>query len=240
MARFTKCPSGVSVKIVKRPPYNLPKWYRPVLFSLVVEVFCLIALGGSVRLMNAGLACPDWPLCFGDVIPDYHPQVYLEFIHRVMAGVVAISTVVLTVTLVFFSRAPRGLKLLALFTTLLLAAQILFGALTRVVGAAGQRGRHALGPRHRLHRPVVLANPAPPPRGRGAGLNAQPLVPGAAGRGLRPTLLGGLVASRYAALACTEFPQCQNGGGIPLAGRTRGHSYFAPLRRLLAGGSGAS
>ena len=45
-------------------------------------LLAVIALGVLTRAMDAGLACPDWPLCFGDVIPDYHPQVYLEFIHR--------------------------------------------------------------------------------------------------------------------------------------------------------------
>ena len=189
--------------------FGLPRWYRPLLLGLVIEVFCLIALGGSVRLMNAGLACPDWPLCFGDVIPDYHPQVYLEFIHRAMAGLVAISNVVLTVTLVFFSRAPRRLKALALGTTVLLAAQIIFGALTVVL--------------------MLRANVVATHLGLGTAFFAMlywqhlRLKPGAPARtagGLRrwypallvgvyaQLLLGGLVASHYAALACPDFPTC--------------------------------
>src|SRR5262249_890506 len=43
---------------------------------LLVLTTCLMALGGATRAMDAGLACPDWPLCFGHFVPDFHPQVY--------------------------------------------------------------------------------------------------------------------------------------------------------------------
>ena len=59
---------------------------------LCAAIICLIALGAATRAMNAGLACPDWPLCFGDIIPDFHPQVYFEFIHRVLACLIALAT----------------------------------------------------------------------------------------------------------------------------------------------------
>src|SRR5580698_5566531 len=109
--------------------WQLPNWYRKAYGALVVGVFFLIARGGSVRVMNAGLACPDWPLCFGDVIPDYHPQVYFEFIHRVMAGTVSIAVLVLHF-LLFRSRASRAVKGMAAFSLFVLLAQIVFGGLT--------------------------------------------------------------------------------------------------------------
>ena len=122
--------TGVSSRPRASSVYGLPFWYLSAFNGLVIAVFALIALGGSVRVMNAGLACPDWPLCFGDVIPDYHPQVYFEFIHRVLAGLVTIATLTLQFYLVFRSQAPRWLKNVALGSVILLFTQVVFGGPT--------------------------------------------------------------------------------------------------------------
>jgi cytochrome c oxidase assembly protein subunit 15 len=240
---------------------ELPKWFLPVLNGLVIEVFLLICLGGSVRLMNAGLACPDWPLCFGDFIPDYHPQVYLEFIHRAMAGIVSITTGVLIVFMFRARNVPLSVKRTALFAIVLLLTQIVFGGLTvllalraNVVAAHLTMGvgffllllwiyltlkRRAeaglLGPAY-AHLAVgdALA-PAPVKSVTGSGVSsagesdfgtrAVPLAQVVPSKIKRwciflfcavygQLILGGLVASNYASLACIDFPKCQ-GEWIP-------------------------
>ena len=57
----------------------------------------LIVLGAGVRAFEAGLACPDWPLCFGEVIPEMNLEVGFEFSHRVLAGCISLVFVFLGV-----------------------------------------------------------------------------------------------------------------------------------------------
>ena len=67
---------------------------------LVVAVIALVVIGGATRVMEAGLACPDWPLCFGSFLPgrQMNVQVFLEWFHRLDAFVIGIALVVMAMT----------------------------------------------------------------------------------------------------------------------------------------------
>ena len=51
--------------------------------------FLLLVWGNLVAGLKAGLACPDWPLCHGKVLPPFRLDIYMEFFHRVIAAVAA-------------------------------------------------------------------------------------------------------------------------------------------------------
>ncbi len=82
----------------------------------------LITAGGLVTNTDSGLACPDWPTCFGSPIPKMVGGVAVEHTHRLIAtavGLIAAALVVLTLR-----RAKQGrLALLAA-----LASTVLLGA----------------------------------------------------------------------------------------------------------------
>ncbi|WP_414026403.1 COX15/CtaA family protein [Cyanobium sp. ATX-6F1] len=64
---------------------------------LVVALVALVAIGGATRVMEAGLACPDWPLCYGSLFPGSRLslQVFLEWFHRLDAFLVGVALLVL-------------------------------------------------------------------------------------------------------------------------------------------------
>lgn len=86
----------------------------------------LVIAGGVVWSTGSALACPDWPLCYGEVFPAMKGQVLFEHGHRLIAAAVAALTCVLAVR-TFSDRALRPLSLLALGLVLV---QALLGGLT--------------------------------------------------------------------------------------------------------------
>lgn len=100
---------------------------------LVVALVALVGIGGATRVMEAGLACPDWPLCYGSLLPGgrMNMQVFLEWFHRLDAFVVGVALLVLWGVSVWQRRAlPRWVPWLCSAALLLVVVQGGLGALT--------------------------------------------------------------------------------------------------------------
>lgn len=98
---------------------------RRLATATALGTLLLIAMGGAVRATDSGLACPDWPACYGKWIPPADVNMWFEHSHRLWAGVIAIAVTALTVwTLARFRHRPTlwRLSLTALVLVLVQAA----------------------------------------------------------------------------------------------------------------------
>ncbi|HJY42565.1 MAG TPA: COX15/CtaA family protein [Steroidobacteraceae bacterium] len=214
------------------PRYRL---FRRLALAGVVLAFGVVVLGAWVRLSNAGLGCPDWPGCYGHLTADdaaqnadainqafperpftYHKAIK-EMVHRYFAGGLVLVIVALAGLAIANRRDPQqpvGLPialvglvilqaLLGMWTvTLLLKPLIvvlhLLGGLTTLALLAWL----ALAP--------AASWSSPAERGRNqVGALKTLAATGLIVLGLQ-IALGGWTSSNYAALACPDFPTCQN------------------------------
>ena len=109
------------------------KWIRWLVNKIAIATLILMAIGAATRVMNAGLACPDWPLCYGQMIPtqQMNLQVFLEWFHRLDASLIGLSTIVLVgLSWWFKSQLPKWLPMASTFALCLIVFQGVLGGLT--------------------------------------------------------------------------------------------------------------
>jgi cytochrome c oxidase assembly protein subunit 15 len=205
------------------------RWFRRIALIAAVLAFGVVVLGAYVRLSDAGLGCPDWPTCYSHwsagaaaqnseassaMYPD-RPVRYAaalrEMVHRYFATGLGLLIVLLAIIAVV-NRKSRSLPVaLPVFLLGFVVLQGIFGALTvtwqlqPIIVTA-----HLLGGLTTLAllawlvlRPEVRSS-APAERG----LMRWALI-GLATLALQ-LALGGWTSSNYAAVACPDFPTCQN------------------------------
>jgi cytochrome c oxidase assembly protein subunit 15 len=220
-------------------------------FALVAATYGLIVLGALVRANQAGLACPDWPLCFGNVIPQMNLEVAFEWTHRLVAGSISIAFVALALQALRRANAPRAVRILLPLAAALLATQIVLGALTVWLKLASWTVTAHLMTGNSFSLSLLLigcslrdAERSQPPRAAVSPAARGLVLAAAAVLGLQ-MLLGGLVSSRFAGLACPEWPTC-NGGlwfpawggsvGLHLLHRFNAYALLATLAAAAAAG----
>lgn len=108
-------------------------WIARFVLGMAAETIFLMALGSATRVMNAGLACPDWPLCYGVLVPQkqMNLQVFLEWFHRLTASSMGLFAIALVGLCWWYRRElPKWAPWIATLALFLVVFQGILGGLT--------------------------------------------------------------------------------------------------------------
>ena len=197
--------------VTTQEPSQPSERIRRLVWKIAIATLLLMAVGSATRVMNAGLACPDWPLCYGQLVPSkqMNLQVFLEWFHRLDAALIGLSAIALA-GLSWWNRRslPNWLPWASTFALGLIVFQGVLGGLTvtellRFDIVTAHLGTALLF----FTTLLVIGTALMPYKGTGAvgrlpwvGLSAAILV-------YLQSILGGLVASQWALHQCFGVSQ---------------------------------
>jgi len=203
-----------------------------------VLMLVLIVVGSIVRTTGSGLSCPDWPLCHGKLIPPFQFNILMEWFHRLLALLTGVGLFA-TSAWTFAHREVRAqLGGLAVLCLALYVSQALLGALTvwRLLDPSIVSGHLAVALLlfAALLTVALVAHheavPEPRPLVRAGGLRTGYALASLAI--WAQAVLGGMVSTNHASLACPDWPTC-NGRWLPeftgLVGLQMAHRFGAYL-----------
>lgn len=193
--------------------------------------FIIISFGSLVRASSAGLACPDWPLCFGKLLPTFDYQIFLEWFHRLLAGGLGVLLLYGTSVLIRSRSLRSSFGLQLLVALVLLGIQIVLGGLTVLkLLDAKTVGAHLVNAIlffsvivWMMLRSGQIADSLSHIKVQAESLGLSKCVKMRTFRKIIVAFLtlvffqlavGGMVSTNYAGLACPDFPKC-HGQWVP-------------------------
>jgi cytochrome c oxidase assembly protein subunit 15 len=202
--------------------------FRRLALAGVVLAFGVVVLGAWVRLSAAGLGCPDWPGCYGHLSVDtaaanvdaineafphrpfeYHKAIK-EMVHRYFASSLGLLILVLAGLAIANRRDPQQPLILPIVLVGLVILQGLLGMWTVTLLLKPLIVvLHLLGGLATLSLLAWLAM-AKPASQAAVPKSLQTVATTALVVLALQIALGGWTSSNYAALACPDFPTCQN------------------------------
>ena len=114
-----------------RVPIDRRRLLQVVAILGALFAYATIVVGGTVRGMGAGLACPDWPLCNGSLVPDLaDTAILVEFVHRFVAALTGLFMLSTLVAALVWFRSEMRIVTLSIMSFAVLVTQVVVGAVT--------------------------------------------------------------------------------------------------------------
>ena len=181
---------------------------RLLLFAVLIWTLALLLLGSIVHATGSSLACPDWPTCFGTMMPEMKGGVFWEHLHRLWAGALvllfAAAVIVQRVTL----PERRDLLRMGVLGLGLLIVQSVLGGLTVIyrLPDAISTSHLALAFLFLALVTVMLVRTGAGAGGGGGGARRAGLW--AAAMIFAQSIVGALVRHTDSGMACPDVPLC--------------------------------
>jgi len=230
--------------------------YRKLAWLAVAYTLVVVVVGAYVRLADAGLGCPDWPGCYGELTPHHarddiekaveeqggtHGPVSMskawkEMFHRYIAGGLGLLILAIAATAWLRRRELGQSPALATGILGLVIFQAALGMWTvTLLLKPVIVTLHLLGGMALLALLALLALRQQPPQPLPAAVTKlRPLGVLALLVVIAQIALGGWVSTNYAALACTDFPTC-HGEWLPQMDFRHGFQLVRELGKTAAG-----
>lgn len=208
-----------------------PGFYLALLSTLFAV--SVVVLGAFTRLVDAGLGCPDWPLCYGHIwaptsgdeiaaanqaypeIPVDLDKTWPEMVHRYLASTLGLLIIFIVISAIRHRREEGQPLKLPIFLLGFVILQGAFGAWTVTLKLWPQVvTAHLMGGFTTFALLAILTlrlSGIKFPRIAALNLSMKPkkLAAWTLAVVVLQVFLGGWTTSNYAALACPDFPKCQ-------------------------------
>lgn len=115
---------------------RLAGWHRNLLYTAAIFTILLIGVGGILCVTQSIRSCPDWPGCFGKLIPPLETSPILEFSHRVLAASTGLLILASAIAGVMRGRRSGWIMIPPLAACVLVVEVSYFGARVVLGGIA--------------------------------------------------------------------------------------------------------